>query len=71
MFCFADVEFGALSTTNHIYDVIRLAVEVFRNIHGAIRSLDLDRGTDERPRFTLILIAQSGSWCMGNLLAVM
>ena len=27
MFCFADVEFAALSTTNHIY-VIRLAVEV-------------------------------------------
>ena len=34
--CFADVEFGAFSstnsTTNHIYDVISLAVEVFRNI---------------------------------------
>ena len=43
--CFADVEFGAFSstnsTTNHIYDVISVAIEMFVNIHGAIRSLEL------------------------------
>ena len=37
--CIADVEFGAFSTTNHIYDVITLAIEIFGNIHGAFRSL--------------------------------
>ena len=58
--CFPDVEFGALSTTNHMYDVTSLAVEMFRDIHGVIRS------ATERVRFTLTFIARSGSWCTGN-----
>ena len=66
MSCFTDVEFGAFSTRNHIYNVISLAVEMFCNIHGAFRSLDLDRRIDERTYFTLILVAKSGSWCIGN-----
>ena len=32
----ADVEFGTFSTTNHIHNVIRVAVEMFGNIHGAL-----------------------------------
>ena len=36
--CFADVEFGAFSTTNYIYDVISLAIKMFGNIDGAFRS---------------------------------
>ena len=57
--CFADVEFGAFSTTNHI---VSLAIKTFGNIHGAFRPLDLDRGTDERLRLSWLHGVVPGVW---------
>ena len=38
---FADVEFGAM---NNVHDVVRLAVELFGDVHLGFRSLDVDVG---------------------------
>ena len=61
MSCFANVEFCAFTITNYLYDAIGLTVEMLGNIHGAFRSFDIDRDTDEGTRFTLIMVARRDS----------
>ena len=51
---------------NNIHSVVRLAVELFGDVHLGFRSLDVDGGTNERACFAYSLIAQSGSWCYGG-----
>ena len=65
---FADVEFGAFGATNNRHDVVRLAVELFRDAHLGFRSLHADVGADEGARFAFLLVAGSGSWCSGGWL---
>ena len=60
---FADVEFGAFGAMNNVHDVIRLAVELFGDVHLGFRSFDVDVGADEGARFAFLLVARSGSWC--------
>ena len=52
-----------------MYSLVHLAQKIistmFGNTHGAFRSLDLDRDTDEWACFTL-LVAPTDSWCMGR-----
>ena len=45
--CFADVEFGTFGAMNNIHDVVRLAVELFRDVHLGVWSLDADVGADK------------------------
>ena len=54
---FADVEFGAM---NNVHDVVRLAVELFGDVHLGFRSFDADIGTDGAC-FAFLLVARSGS----------
>ena len=62
---FADVEFGAFGAMNNVHDVVRLAVELFGDVHVGFRSFDADVGADEGARFAFLLVARSGSWCYG------
>ena len=48
---FADVEFCAFGAMNNLPDVVRLAVDLFGDIHLGFRSLDADVGADEGARF--------------------
>ena len=64
---FADVEFGAFGAMNNVHDV-RLAVELFGDVHLGFRSFDDDVGADEGARFAFLLVAKSGSWCSGGWL---
>ena len=43
---FADVEFGAFGAMDNVNDVVRLAVELFGDIHLGFRSFDADVGAD-------------------------
>ena len=65
---FADAEFGALGAMNNVHDVVRLAVELFGDVHLGFRSLDADVGADKGARFAFLLVARSGSWCSGGWL---
>ena len=58
---FADVEFGAFGAMNNIHDVVRLAVELFGDVHLGFRSFDADTGTDDGACFAFLLVARSGS----------
>ena len=60
---FADVEFGALGVMNNVHDVVRLAVELFDDVHLGFRSLDADVSTDEGACLAFLLVGRSGSWC--------
>ena len=64
----AFVEFGAFGAINSVLDVVRLAVELFGNVHLGFRSFDADVGADEGARFAFLLVARSGSWCSGGWL---
>ena len=44
---FADVEFGAFGALYNVHDVVRLAVELFGDVHLGFRSLDAYVGADE------------------------
>ena len=66
--CFADVEFGTFGAMNNVYNVVRLAVELFGDVHLGFRSFDADVGADEGARFAFLLVARSGSWCSGGWL---
>ena len=39
---FADVEFGAFGAMNNVHDVVRVAAELFGDVHLGFRSLDAD-----------------------------
>ena len=65
---FADVEFGVFGAMNIVHDFVRLAAELFGNVHLGFRSLDIDGGRDEGACFAFPLVAQSGSWCSGGWL---
>ena len=65
---FADVEFGAFGALNNVHDVVRLAVELFGDVHLGFRSFDADVGADVGARFAFLLVARSGSWCSGGWL---
>ena len=56
-------EFGAFDAMNNVHDVVRLAVELFGDVHHGFRSFDADAGADEGARFAFLLVARSGSWC--------
>ena len=66
--CFANVEFGASGAMNNVPDVIRLAVELFGDVHLGFRSLGADSGADEGAWFAFLLVARSGSWYSGGWL---
>ena len=51
---------------NNVHDVVRLAVELFGDVHLVFRSLGVDDGTDEGACFAFLLVAKSGSWCFGG-----
>ena len=65
---FADAEFGAFGAMNNLPDVVRLAVDLFGDIHLGFRSLDADVGADEWARFAFLSDARSGCWCSGGWL---
>ena len=65
---FADVEFCVFGAMNSVHDVVRLAVELFGDVHLGFRSFDVDVGADEGARFAFLLVARSGSWCSGGWL---
>ena len=65
---FADVKLGAFCAMKNVHDVVRLAVEVFGDVHLGFRSLDADVSADEGARFAFLLVARSGSWCSGGWL---
>ena len=65
---FADVEFGAFSAMNNVHDVVRLAVELFGDVHVGFKSFDAVVGADEGAHFAFVLVARSGSWCSGGWL---
>ena len=65
---FTVVEFGAFGGMNNVRDVVRLAVELFGDVHLGFRSLDADVGADEGARLAFVLVARSGSWCSGGWL---
>ena len=44
---FADVKFGAFGAMYNVHDVVRLAVELFGDVHLGFRSLDAYVGADE------------------------
>ena len=52
---FADVEFGAFGATNNVHDVVRLAVELFGDVHLGFRSFDADVGADEGARYEALM----------------
>ena len=62
---FADVEFDAFGAMNNVHDVVRLAVDLFGDVHPGFRSFDADVGADEGACFAFLLVARSGSWCSG------
>ena len=39
---FANVDFGALGAMNNVHDVVRVAAELFGDVHLGFRSLDAD-----------------------------
>ena len=51
---------GAFGAMNNVHDVIRLAVELFGDVHLGFRSFDADVGADEGARFAFLLVARSG-----------
>ena len=53
---FANVEFGAFGAMNNVHDVVRLAVEVFGDVHLGFRSLDADVCADEGAHFAFLLV---------------
>ena len=65
---FAEAESGAFGAMNNVHDVVRLAVELFGDVHLDFRSFDADVGADERARFAFLLVARSGSRCSGDWL---
>ena len=65
---FADVEFRAFGAMNNVHDAIRLAVELFADVHLGFRSLDADVGADKGVRFAFLSVARNGSWCSGGWL---
>ena len=65
---FADVEFGAFGAMNSVHAVVRLAVELFGDVHLGFRSFDADVGAEEGGRFAFLLVARCGSWCSGGWL---
>ena len=65
---FADVEFGAFGAMKNVHDVVRLAIELFGDVHLGFRSLDADVGADEWARFAFLSDARSGCWCSGGWL---
>ena len=59
VFRFADVEFGTFGAMNNVHDVVRLAVELFGDVHLGFRSFDANVGADEGARFAFLLVARS------------
>ena len=53
---------------NNVHDVVRLAVELFGDVHLGFRSFDANVGADEGARFAFLLVARSGSWYSGGRL---
>ena len=53
-------QFGAFGAMNHVHDVVRLAVELFGDVHLGFRSLDADVGADKGARFAFLLVLRSG-----------
>ena len=49
-------------------NVVRLAVELFGDVHLGFRSFEADVSADEGARFAFLLVARSGSWCSGGWL---
>ena len=46
-FAYLTQEFGAFGAMNNVHDVVRLAVELFRDVHLGVWSLDADVGADK------------------------
>ena len=49
-------------------NVVRLAVELFGDVHLGFRSFNVDVGADEGALFAFLLVARSGSWYSGGWL---
>ena len=65
---FADVEFGAFGAMNNVHDVVRLAVELFGDVHLGFQSLGADISAGKGACFAFLVVARSGSWCSGGWL---
>ena len=48
---------------NDVYNVVRQAVEMLRDVHLGLRASNVGVGADERTPYTFCLIAWSGPWC--------
>ena len=60
---FTDVELSAFGVMNDVYNVVRQAVELLRDVHLGLRVSNVGVGVDERTCSTFCLIAWSDPWC--------
>ena len=60
---FTDVEFSAFGAMNDVYNVVRQAAELLRDVHLGLRASNVGVGADERTCSTFRLIAWSDPWC--------
>ena len=60
---FTDAELSAFGVMNDVYNVVRQAVELLRDVHLGLRVSNVGVGVDERTCSTFCLIVWSGPWC--------
>ena len=60
---FTDVEFSSFDTVNDVYNVVRQAFELFRDVYPGLRASDVGLGANEGICSTLCFVAWSGPWC--------
>ena len=53
---------------SNVHDAVRLAVELFGDVHLGFQSFDADDGADEGACFAFLSVVRSGSWCSGGWL---
>ena len=59
---FTDSELSASGAVNDVYNVVRQAVELLRDVHLRLGTSNVGVGADERTCSTFCLIAWSGPW---------
>ena len=59
---FTDVELSAFCAMNDVYNVVRQAVELFRDVYLGLTASDAGVGAVERTHSTFCLMAWSGPW---------
>ena len=60
---FTHVKLSAFGAVNDVYNVVRQAVELLRDVHLGLSASNVGAVADERTCSTFCLIAWSGPWC--------